>query len=466
MPEFRVVKSLMVETGTYNSMFNRVYESTVRDSKIIDDFIDITEGGMELDPVNLAGLSGKVVRPSAVPHGELFIENGFHERRIVFMFAVEHNSAISKNPKLTIVSGYTDRVDISLEGSVAPDLKMYINSITQVNTMGQPKPVAMDQVLSANMYDNFGINEDQQFSHYDNISLHLMRPMDVIRNIEFLHDSDINMIDGNNTIVPSRNFTSRRANGLSSRYLSSIVSSIISADTHDIFSDDIRDARYGKARSSVKETTLLRDSFAKELKMYSTFKQDGYVTYADLNHMCPNFDLETKVVMMKQSPNLLDRASQSGDSQDWGDSSHSTVAATIVSQSMGAIMTQCLLTYIDCTFSNETSDGIPFLEIENMAGFGDFIDPRAQAKHVEFLILHELLPILTFDMEFDITVRVQFDLTLDAHISISWDGGPWERYVTPCFCDSILSPILTNNADTIMDMTRNTSAFVDAIINS
>lgn len=465
-PKFTVSLSLMLESATYGPMFNRVYSNTMQDRDVIDDFLEVTEDGTDINSVNMAELSGRIVRPSALPQHEIEIDNGFGERRIVFMIALEHVSYGSRNPKITILSGYTDRVDVSFGGLVAGDLRLYVNSITQVNTTGQNRPVDISHVISANSYDAFRMDGHRQ-DIYSEQSLRLLRPMDVIRNMEHLHSDGYTNIDANNTVMPSRNQTSKRVNGLSSRYLSNIINSVIGAESEGMFDTGMRQSRYALARSSegIKETNLISDPLSRELKNVSTFLSDGYVTWDDLNRIVPGLDDQTDVSFMKSSPDRLNREARGLDTEGWDDGSQTTVAATIISQSLGAILSSCLLTYIECEFSNETIDGSTFIQIQQLASFGNFMDPDSQAKHLEFVIVNELMPILTFGGEYDISVKIQFDIQIDAFISISWDGEPWVDYNTPNFCDGLLSPVLTSDANTLTDMSRQTSALIDSIIN-
>ena len=464
-PEFKVLKSLMMETGTYSPMFNRVYSNTLQDMDVVDDFLEITNDGRDINHVNLAGLSGRIIRPSALPQSEIDIDGGFNERRMVFMIALEHRSYQSRHPKVTILSGYTDRVDVTLSGKVAYDLRMYVNSVTQVNTLGQPRPTDISHVISANSYNAFDMQGHRQ-DRYGEKSLKLLRPMDVIRNMEHQHGDSYNNIDTANVIMSSRNHSSRRMNGLSSRYLSSIVKSVITSDTTDIFDTGLNQSRYALARSSssIKEGNLIQDPVTRELKEISTFLSDGYVTWDDLNRIVPHLDDDTQIMFMKNNPNMLSREARGHDTERWDGGSQTTVAATIISQSLGAILSSCLLTYIELEFSNETVDGNPMVRISNLASFGDFLDPETQAQHLEFIIVNELIPILTFDGEYDISVKIEFDIQLDAFISISWDGEDWVDFTTPNFCDGLLSPVISTNDNALSDISRHTGALVDSIL--
>lgn len=465
-PEFKVLESLMLETGTYGPMFNRVYSNTMQNRDVVDEFLEATNDGREINSINMAGLSGRIVRPSSLPQSEIHIDGGFNERRMVFMIALEHKSYSSRNPKVTIISGYSDRVDVTYKGTVAPDLRMYINAVTQVNVLGQPRPVDISHVISANSYDSFDMEGHRQ-DHYGETSLQLLRPMDVIRNMEHIHGDSYDNIDTNNVVMQSRNLTSRRTNGLSSRYLSSIVNSVLSAETDDLFETGMRQSRYALARASsgVKEGSLIQDAVTRELKEVSTFLTDGYVTYSDLNRIVPTLDAKTDIMFMKDNPDLQMRQSRNHDTESWDGGNQATVAATIISQSLGAILSSCLLAYIEVEFTNETITGDTKVKIKNLASFGDFIDPATQAKHLEFVIVNELMPILTFNGEYDISVRVEFDIQLDALISISWDGESWVDYTTPNFCDGLLSPVITTNNRLLTDMSRQTGALIDSILN-
>lgn len=464
-PEFWVLKSLMMETGTYSPMFNRVYSNTLQDRDVVDDFLEITDDGRDINNVNMAGLAGRIVRPTALPQSSINIDGGFDERRLVFMIALEHRSFGSTNPKVTILSGYTDRVDVTYTGTVAPDLRLYINAVTGVNTLGQARPVAVDHVISANSYDAFNLDGYRQ-DHYGERSLKLLRPQDIIRDMEYAHSEDYDNIDTTNTIMQSRNQTSRRLNGLPSRYLTSIIKSVITSETDGLFESRMHNARYALARSSegVRENNLIQDAVTRELKEISTFLSDGYITYRDLNRIIPGIDDSTDIMFMKNNPTMLSRQARGNDTERWDGGSQTIVAATIISQSLGAMLASCLLTYVDLEFTNETVTGETQVVINNLASFGDFIDPRTQSQHLVFVIINELVPILTFNGEYDISVKVEFDIQLDAFITISWDGEEWVDFTTPNFCDGLLSPVITTSDSALSNISRQTGALVDSIL--
>ena len=153
---FQLKESLMTEVGMFNPMFSRMYSNDIQDYGVVDEFITTTEGGRDLDSTRLAGVAGKAIRPQAVPQSQIIIPNTFNERRCIFMFAVETITSATGHPKITIMSGYTDRIDVTLHGSVAPDLRMYINSVMQVNSMGVPRAVDISQIINGSAFDAFG----------------------------------------------------------------------------------------------------------------------------------------------------------------------------------------------------------------------------------------------------------------------------------------------------------------------
>lgn len=236
------------------------------------------------------------------------------------MIALEHISFGSMNPKVTVLSGYTDRVDVSLGGLIAPDLKLYVNAITQINNTGKTRSTNVNHIISANSYDAFSMNGHREDAYSDQ-SLRLLRPMDVIRGIEHLHLEGYTNIDANNTIMPSRNQSSRRINGLSSRYLANIVNSVVASESADMFDSGMAQSRYARARASegIKETNMIQDVVTRELKGVSTFLSDGYITWYDLNRIVPGLDDKTRVSFMKTSPDRLSREARGLDTAGWDD---------------------------------------------------------------------------------------------------------------------------------------------------
>ena len=475
----RALKSMFVEVSGYNPIFNRPYEANVNDRRLIDKFMDLTDDGTSVNPASMASVATQIIAPSATPANELSIVNGIPERRLVFMIAIEiiEDASVSRYPKVVIINGYTDICDVSWNNHFNPDTRMYINQITEVNTAtGTPRVTDISHLMGGYMYENFG-RETYYHKPVSSDTVMLMRPSDVIFEMEQTeYDDNIDVFNSTNRLKPTAIYRSRRSNGLASRFLDDVVRTTVNSDLERSPTAGISDTVYKQARIAVGEKRPMDNHLIARLKRYPEFTRGGYISYSDLCFEVNELDQKSIVsITGKVQKNGVyhdARASRVRDTNAWSGADNETIAATIIAQSLPAIMASNLVTYLSCSFTNETLDGRPSFTINTnnsrdevgIATFGDFIDARRQVQRIQFLVETELLPILTNNGEMAISVVVEMDLQVDAFIEVSIDGGEYVPYCMPTFCDAITSPVVTDNHSRLSDIAYTLKEFTNTAI--
>ena len=213
-PRFRVVKSLMVESGTYNQEFTRPYASNV-DSDTYTMYSEQTQHGQVIDRGTLANIAGRIIAPSATPDAQVSMANGWGTRRIIFMAEI-----IELNTKITtVVMGYGDRVDLSHLNTVDPNLQMTINSTVTLNTVEYDTPngpmIRKRVVDNSHLMGVQTLNSLQPLNpdyNQDGRRVYMQRPTDVANNLSLGHMNAGVIGDGRTQIVPNTQTRSRRSN--------------------------------------------------------------------------------------------------------------------------------------------------------------------------------------------------------------------------------------------------------------
>ena len=300
--------------------------------------------------------------------------------------------------------------------------------------------------------------------------LRFIRPQDVLMDVsthDYSNDKAIYASTNSSALISaSRNQKSRRRNGLASSYLTDLLKPTIQAESVDMFSDGDT-SRYDQARSAVSEPTISGDEFLRHLKSYPTFTEGGYLEWQEMCRLLPELNAKSKMAVMSQDPKLQTHQSRSNEAESWGAATMEAIAASIINSSMGAILSSCLLTGVDIEFTNETLDGLGtfYVDPDTVTVFDQrMVNPVEQMQRLEYLIIHELLPILTFNNEHTINVRVIYDIQVDSYINVSWNGGPATPFVTPTFCDSLFTPVLTTSRESVDAFSRNTKHLVEAVL--
>lgn len=460
--DFRARKSIFSETSGYRNVYARPYEVNVNNRSIIDDFMTVTEDATNINKVGIAKVASNIIMPSAVPEHMLNIDGGWSDKRMVFMISVEHHEKGRNYPILTVLSGYTDKMDVSLRGSIAHDTKLYINNVQTFNTTGGLRPQDTANLISGGTSVVYGY-EDYARKPYMYEPLTVMRPYDIVVDINSsLNDDSIDSYNTAKNINQMRVLASRRSNSMANYYLNDIVKAVTTERNASDFHGLRESSGLGAALTKLSELNLTRNALLRELKYQDEFVNDGFVYWGDLQSIISKLDDET-VIATRGGGNGI-RASNSfvSDSNDWSTADNETVAATIIAQAMPAILTNAMVTYVSLEFSTETLDGRPYVRIDDVLTFDNAIDPNRQVQVIESMIEHELIPLLV-NGDGDITVKMEFDILTDARMNISLDGEPFVPYTSPCFCDSLLSPVVTNNSERVANISRNISALIDAV---
>lgn len=458
--EFFAKKSIMVSTSGYRDVYARSYQANIQDTGLIDDFAEITYAGQHVDPVSLARIASRIVQPQAQSGSLIDIDGGFSERRLVFMISIEYKDARSAYPKTTIVSGYTDILDVTYQGTINPDTRFYINSVVTLNTVNDIRAVNIDHLITSKVYSSRGYNND--YGRRGG-SLITMRPTDVLSDIRNAHYDGV-AINTTNHISAHKSMKSRRRNGLASRYLSDIFRPVKTVDPslsqNVIGFDDY--TSLDQAAAKIRESSISSDAFTRRLRTYVEFIEDGYVTWGDLCDIIHELDERTVVSM--EADKVSRFSNRARDSETWHGADNETITATMINQSLSAIMATCLVTYLECEFTNETIDGRPMVKIINLTTFDELMDPRRQAEVITGVIEDELMPILTHNNEFLISASVQFDLMTECFISVSFEQGPYIDFVAPTFCDALYSPVVTDSEEILADVSRTISGLLDRTV--
>lgn len=476
--KFRALKSVMCETPVYGPMFSRTLMSEVYDDTIADQLYDLNNSN-SLNTVSMAKLASQIARPSGMPTAEIKIENGFGERRILFMISLEVPSLThNTSPWISVINGYTDYLDFSYNHELPDDMRFYIDNIQTINKgNGLARAIDSSHVITPNTLhsiDSLTGHRRHGYDTQDQSSLRMLRPQDVLADVSVYDYSSENNIYKSTTasalVGKSKTKKSRRSNGLASSYLNDLLKPAIQSNDDDNLTRQFGNVtRYDKARSSTgsAELTVSSDHFLRHLKQYANFVEGGYLTWAEMKDLIPNLHEETDLILKGASKQIQRAQSFADESESIGIATQEAISASIINASIGAMLSRCLITGLDFEFSNETIDyqGTMKIRYESLTVFDSTLsNEREQLNQLEFLVIHELLPILTYDNRHTISVRVIYDISVDSMVIISWDGGAPVTFATPTYCDSLFSPMLTTSQDVVNDFAANTKNLVESVI--
>lgn len=423
----KTIESLIVENGgsISNDLFISAASSAFRLSS-------------ESEEVGIAGQRG---------------QRAWRERRYRFIANVtlENYTRERHVASRAIVIGYTDRVDLSHNNTVADDLRLYVNTVAvvrdiQVNDNGRirvkSKLVSSQQTLLGDLDLNRG-NVD-----------YLMRPFDIFNTIDTHKEvgRDGDHIDLRSTFQYGVVLNGRHAND-SNRYLSSVVQADRQGLTNvETYSNDIMEqSRDTEAADIVRPTRLQSNLFLKAIASRSDYAENNYFEYQDLAELTEGRSLKALDAVTRIAPMV--RNTFSYESEQWYGASPETMAAIQICHAVPIIMLDCLFSYVDLTISNthDRSNRTEILVHDMSSYIGDSFDDRRILEAFEGRIEREVFNPISSNGYFDVSLDITSEVGGLTRIMMSIDGGPETPYVFPTFADAMLTPMITRDKSVLDD---------------
>lgn len=453
-------KSFFVESGTYQPVFLRPYETSYNED-IAQQYYNETEGGTKIVPAAFSNISASILRPSAAHHGTIGIDNGWGERRMSFVLEVMVPDSFGSS-RSVVLTGYTNHTDVGIVNKTFdPEMRLYLNTSTIINTITQRLAdgtltarkaiVDSSHLLNSTVMNNIRTSLAQGDLYRDN-TLWYATPYNVINEMSNIHMGNTNSnLYGDNRLLDFRQRTSekdvkrsKRENTIPTSYLSKILRGVSDNLTNmDIGISEDEHRALINASMSVKEEQAMIDPLIMELAVKTGYSDYGFVTWRELCNIVPNLDSVTRFstrasnVVQTNTPDAV-----AGNFQNWQGVTFETTIANSISQLVPAMMTTCMIGSITFAFSNDNPTFAPMVSITSGQTMIDGIPFTNMARAFESRFISEVVPMLTDQGRTLINMIVQCSLGTETYISVSRNGEPEVPFCAPTFCDSLYTPIL------------------------
>jgi len=466
-----VLFNLYPTKESYKDVYRRSYGLNV-DYQAIDNLANIfdrygSESNNTISDVVFAQNAPNIMTLGAVPEGRADIVNGWNTQRLRFIMITE--SELAGSTLVSYIQGYSEYHDPSLTGLIDPDMKFFINSIT--NVMRTKDPISGRMMVRP--FNTFNVIFDNQgnASYEETIesngveALKLIRPNDIIDNIKNneLYGEAVPTFDYGGNLTTNAS-VSDRANNNPLKHFSKTVNGFIQAKSLSEISHDSVDV-LRTAANTVSETNLLDTPLISALYNLTGISTPKDFTLNILERVDPNTvpNIPSSAVMNQnaafdQTLGMLN----STNTEDLYKQNIETIIATTIAQSVSGMMIENLLSMVAVNGTN--IGGIPESFITHASSFIDGIDTVFYSNRILARINNVLMPEVTQNGLIGVSFDLVVDLIGDASINISVNGGPSILYRLPLFADSLYSPVisnatnkdlLTNDFSTVMDVTYN-----------
>lgn len=450
----RIVKLIMQETGTYNPQYSRPY-TTQFDGQTLNAVVErVVDRNMgKFDQAALSGLSSSFISPTPTPEAMIPIVNGWNEKRARFLMEVNFDFQLGGS-STSYIQGYTSFPGITASQSIASDMEFYINSIITTKKTSYQTPYGMQvaetvtdnsHLLCSNNWNSISQPGQQR----------LMRPQDVFCNMQTSHipgsyGGDITDIMDGRTILRSEATKSSRINGLGGAYASKIIDGYLTSSSLSDFGQS-ESAIISNSISQVHELQAMTDPFLAALASVTSYGVTNKFRYTDLTRLDPNVQYVTNYAIA--GPTQMLQPHYAGQTAAWHSTDRATLAATILSQAVPAIMMDLMINRMVFKSTNHDITGQMNTVIIDGKSFSN-TDMTRNFEMFKRRLEKEVLLDLTYNNQISYAIDMRVDLLGETWIGISIDGQPTIDYVTPSFCDNLFVPVITNSAATVQTLTH------------
>jgi hypothetical protein len=441
---------LLMPTGSFNPQVIRPYNTHVTGETIngINNVIGNSVPGVTITPRALAGDLSSMLSVSTVAEPAIQVPGGWGENRCLFVLKVRVQRRLGNN--LTyFFQGLTSHLGVTATGAIDPQMVFYINSFIGIENVEHNTPnglmvservVENTNILNPTFSLNAGSNLPNQFDS--------LRPNDIFGGIQVSHltrGDGVNIFDTRSGLTdPTR---SSKSNNSPLDYFSKIVNSYMSSQNDARLGNAIDDQYadiLGESMDKSEMSPIKDNPFLKALaNQYGTPRSVNQFTLDILGKIDPLIARKTNYLQPTGLKQLGTLPTTQG-SEYWNIQTREVIAATIILNSLSAIMFELLISKIHLVSTNMDITGAMNTRI---------IGSRAMTSADYSLNIQRLIRRFESEVMFDLTfknqdsynVDIQVDLFGSSTVSIGFGGREMIPFIQPTFADSYMSPVLTQN---------------------
>lgn len=452
--EMKVVKLIIMETGSYNPQYRRPYETALDASKQ-NIILDALDRSRSVTPTAVANVAGLFVKPQATPEAEIQIGGvAWQEKRMRFILEVSTLDRTGMMNVSEFIQGYTDYPGQSWGGALDPNMVLYVNSVQSTRTSIQATPLGTQTHHNLIDASHILVNNAYQGANSAN-QMYGLRPEDIYDQMDNRELGDT--LNGNGWIMDGRtkitgNATkSRRSNSVAPVYMATVLDSYLQTARTQV--NDPQQDILEIARHSVESDPITTDPFMAFVRSCSPMGGNGgSFRLGDLWRLDPNTPNVTEAKPLNQDmrANLV----HPGMSNHWGGADYGTLWATTLAQSMPSYMTTFSISSIHLSCTNYDSAGNVTTKVGNVRTFNNNVDMTRETMALIFRMENEIIKNLSQNNAIGFAFEMKIDLMGDTKIELSLNGGPPVPYIMPTFCDALMAPVMTTNYNNLQGVSN------------
>ncbi|ATA65658.1 hypothetical protein 2050HW_00323 [Serratia phage vB_SmaM_ 2050HW] len=474
----QVIDAIFFESSNYDDQFSRSFD-THFDGDVSNDLLRNTSNGRNLSPTALSRSVGSAITMQSRHRGEIVIPGGWGEKRLSFIITVLIDDYNGRSRR-QVLTGYTDYNGVSrVSGSLDDEMLLYVNNSTTIadtvfstgrgNTR-RSRIESNDYIIRPNALRNdrtrrLGFDEPER----------LLRPNDIFNNRSIAEQT--RFLGGSDEIIDTRGDLGneiklgRRTDNNASNYLSRVLRAGIMAETNTqpefnvesrFAAEELTPAEHAAAATmpnDIGSNTLFMEFLAS-----CDFGVSGSITLREFAD-CTDWDERaTRFIDAGEVGKRGYTGYERGRGSDWKGSDRKTIAASIIAQSVPALMMQHFISDAIIKITNDTLTGEMKALVEGPRAMIPGMDVTPYLTPLEDLLVLQVGEVVSHNNQMLIDVQIDCSVITDIKITISIEGDEDEEFVAPCFCDGLTSPMKTPDYDQAAKIGNDLSAIIDDVV--
>lgn len=483
----RVVECIFYPAGTHDDIYNRSLTAGTRDRNAIDRFMEATRNGRNISPVSMSRIADEILTLTSDvdPNRPVYVPNGFSEARLAFTMLVETDK-MGDTTKYQLITGFTDRQDISHGDNLAPDTVLFINNTAAYRSIydrGRTRIVTDDNSYILRGTENLlGGRRDR-----DDV-MHYLRPQDVYYHLSapgllnsLSSSGSIGKFDDLRSRSGSEYARTRRSYDSPAAYLAQTIrAGLAGRRAHDDRAQSVDgDVDYNnymgqqgpedRAADILESQDTGHNEVFRRLLDASDFLRTGGVTIEELENAIDWRDAEIRIweIGARRRTNDGGRAlelSRRGEGREWHGADDNTMAAEMAVRIVPSLL---MLNNIGCAVVNITNNNYANEVSCVLTGVGAMMErieiSNSQIAAVEEQLKFDLGNVVSNNGVFRFGMRIDVTMYGSCLVDVWVDDAQEDHFTYPVYADCLGSSQVSRDANAIEDIAGDVSALLDAL---
>lgn len=480
-----VTRWTFFETGTFEDQSSRNLRAKNFESSVVDRILSTTNGGRSISAASVSSVVSDIIELDGTANTDLYIPNGWDEPRLAFICEILLDEGRS-NERRQVLTGYTDKSDLSFSGEMDPETQLYINNsfiLNSYDTSGRNGRRRNSRVIANDFIIRSARDPDQtrgrrRRGNDDDVEV-LLRSEDVFYkrdSASTVGNTRTKITDGRIQLTGELKL-GRRADTNASDYLASILKVGMGAERQRRsdeyhFSEIDVDTAPSFQRSSVDEMAsgYTRAGAADEHGIFRDWLTDtdfancGMIELRDFEDAVL-IDCEPEVLRAGRTESSRYARHRRGDFKNWGGSNREDVVPDIVKMSLTSLLLRYTIAEARILITNQTDLGELRCHISNAQSLIQGFDVDNIVESLEMVIENDLARVISRNNMDDITVEVDYNMLSSMIIEVDHhDGDEVQRYNAAIFADGIQTNLRADSENILDEIVNDTDDLISELL--